>query len=429
MMEDASIGLTTAARRVGAPAAEATVERDYDNSPWSSIELSGGEDTNTVVGGVPHAPPRERYVEESSHGIIQTPHANDILLGRGGQINQHPGNEVFRAWISERKQDYILAKAKKDKTRISEEIYNSVKSTIPPGRFLTKMMAPGRKTNNHIVEEGGWWIEVDYNRAHSKISQCLREGAPALKSQRKARITPRSRTTRRSGRSPGKKMSTLLSTLKSPKPVASQNTLKPSYTNRGMGSAFGKRGVRVRDVFSEHGTPPLSLPPHIPLVHMEEFTQPISAVASAIPTPQTPRKPTPSELEGNSMFAFTNIQSITQASFVSPLSTPPAIGVANPTTPKLNLEKQTSSDPFFTRNHSLSDHPFIMESADEPFVNPFTSDLPGDNIVGGELDSGSSGVSESLKQWAKTIGGKSSGSSSSNHSNNIGTTRKRRSIE
>ena len=290
-MEESSIGMTTA-YRVGTTAAEeaiASVERDYYNS---SVDSRSSIEAATII-VVPHAHPLERY-GESSQGIIRTPHANDILLGRGGQINQHPGNEAFRAWISERKEDYILAKVKKEKTRISDEVYKLVKSTIPPGRFLTKMMAPGRTTNYHIVEEGGWWIEVDYNRAHSKISQCLREGAPALRSQRKARITPRARTTT-SRKSPGKKMSTLLSTVK---PVASQHVSELSDANRGRGSAFGKRGVRVRNAFADDGDTSLDPPPHLPLLHMDEFTQPISAVARAIPITQALRTPTQSELEG-----------------------------------------------------------------------------------------------------------------------------------
>lgn len=250
--------------------------------------IAGGEVTGIVIGGVPHAPHGE-----SSHGIIKTPHANDVLLGRGGQINQHPGNELFRAWISDRKEDYILAKVKKEKTRISDEVFNRVKSSR--GRFLTKIMAPGRKSSNRIVEEGGWWTEVDYKRAHSKISQCLREGAPALRSQRK-RVTPRARTTRRK-KSPGKKIN-LLSTATPPKPVTSQHAPELGYANIGRGPAFDKQGVRVCDIFADDSTPSLNPPPHLPLLHMDEFTQPISAVAQAIPAPQTPHKLTKSEVEG-----------------------------------------------------------------------------------------------------------------------------------
>lgn len=333
--------------------------------------IAGGEVTGIVIGGVPHAPHGE-----SSHGIIKTPHANDVLLGRGGQINQHPGNELFRAWISDRKEDYILAKAKKEKTRISDEVFNRVKSSR--GRFLTKIMAPGRKSSNRIVEEGGWWTEVDYKRAHSKISQCLREGAPALRSQRNARVTPRARTTRRK-KSPGKKIN-LLSTATPPKPVASQHAPELGYANIGRGPAFDKQGVRVCDIFADGSTPSLNPPPHLPLLHMDEFTQPISAVAQAIPAPQTPHKLTKSEVEG----------------------------LANSTMPRLDLERDSLS---LTRNNSLSDHSFLMENTNEPFVNPFISDLSGD-IGRDELNSGGGGVSKSLKQWANAIRGRSSGSSS-----------------
>ena len=106
-----------------------------------------------------------------------------------------------------------------------------------------------------------------------------------------------------------------------------------------------------------------------------------------------------------------NIPQLTQASFISPPST------------SAELEKQTGRDLSLSRNHSLSDHSFLMEYNDEPFVNPFTSDFSGD-IGGEELNSGSSDVSESLKQWTHTIGGRSGGSSSSNQ-NKIAITRRR----
>lgn len=35
---------------------------------------------------------------------IRQPNPQDVLSGRGGGINSHPGNKAFRQWISERKE-------------------------------------------------------------------------------------------------------------------------------------------------------------------------------------------------------------------------------------------------------------------------------------------------------------------------------------
>ena len=40
---------------------------------------------------------------------------HDVLLGRGGGINGHVGNRVFREWVHERKEDYNLAGTKAEK--------------------------------------------------------------------------------------------------------------------------------------------------------------------------------------------------------------------------------------------------------------------------------------------------------------------------
>lgn len=45
---------------------------------------------------------------------IRTPNPQDVLSGRGGGINSHEGNKVFRQWVNERKSDYNLAQNKKE---------------------------------------------------------------------------------------------------------------------------------------------------------------------------------------------------------------------------------------------------------------------------------------------------------------------------
>lgn len=104
---------------------------------------------------------------------IRTPTNTDVLLGRGGGINNHIGNRVFRDWVRERKDDYNLAPSKTEKTRVAKEVMERVHSQSPPGRFLQKDPSAG--------SSGGWWVEVDELRALSKTSQALREGAPQIR--------------------------------------------------------------------------------------------------------------------------------------------------------------------------------------------------------------------------------------------------------
>jgi hypothetical protein len=103
---------------------------------------------------------------------IRTPHENDILCGRGGFVNNHPGNQIFREWVHERKNRYNLAVRKLEKTRISREIIKLVRSQEPPGRFLRE--DPDEKGKI-------WWVEIDNVKAVTKTSQALREGAPRIR--------------------------------------------------------------------------------------------------------------------------------------------------------------------------------------------------------------------------------------------------------
>jgi hypothetical protein len=114
---------------------------------------------------------------------IRTPHPNDILCGRGGSINNHPGNKTYRRWVHERKNQYNLAISKAEKARISREILNLVQALDPPGKFLTKDPDAAPLMGNVV-----WWVEIDDDKAMAKTSQALREGAPAIRATHKHEI-------------------------------------------------------------------------------------------------------------------------------------------------------------------------------------------------------------------------------------------------
>ena len=84
------------------------------------------------------------------------PTNEDILFGRGGYVNTHPGNIKFREKALELRPWYEVSTNEK-KYNISKVLIESVK-----GRFLEKA-------------SDGLWHEVSGNGIRKKASQALRE--------------------------------------------------------------------------------------------------------------------------------------------------------------------------------------------------------------------------------------------------------------
>lgn len=107
---------------------------------------------------------------------IRTPNAQDVLSGRGGGINSHKGNKVFRQWVNQRKEEYNLAQNKKEKIAVAMQVVRQVQQQVPvPGRFL-------QRDPTTIGGNGGqWWVEIDEAKALAKTTQALREGAPKIR--------------------------------------------------------------------------------------------------------------------------------------------------------------------------------------------------------------------------------------------------------
>jgi len=88
----------------------------------------------------------------------------DVLLGRGGMTNKHPGNVRFRTLVDSLKPRYIaLGSSKKKKKQFSEHLMHTVMEY--GGRFL-------------VCHQGkiGVWTEADLATSRKKCSQALREG-------------------------------------------------------------------------------------------------------------------------------------------------------------------------------------------------------------------------------------------------------------
>jgi len=99
---------------------------------------------------------------------IKEPHEHDVLYGRGGGTNHHPGNKRYRQMVEDRKVQYIKSK-RLDKPTVSLEILREWRAQLPPGRFLK------------LDPKTSLWNDVGEKKAREKTSQALREKAPELR--------------------------------------------------------------------------------------------------------------------------------------------------------------------------------------------------------------------------------------------------------
>jgi len=98
---------------------------------------------------------------------------HDVLLGRGGGINNRPGNVRFRELVKQHKVRYIEAR-KVDKPKVAVDVVRIWRALTPPGRFLERTTGPDGKT----LLEPPVYHEVGDKKAQLKASQCLREKTP-----------------------------------------------------------------------------------------------------------------------------------------------------------------------------------------------------------------------------------------------------------
>mmetsp|Transcript_24988 Transcript_24988/g.39248 ORF Transcript_24988/g.39248 Transcript_24988/m.39248 type:complete len:441 (+) Transcript_24988:182-1504(+) len=115
----------------------------------------------------------KRVIDE---GRICVPNDNDILFGRGGYTNTHPGNIRFREKALEFRPVYERS-SKEEKYNISQMLLEAV--TSEGSRFLEK-------------GQDGEWHQVIGNGARKKASQALRErmkGTPRRKGSATANLT------------------------------------------------------------------------------------------------------------------------------------------------------------------------------------------------------------------------------------------------
>jgi len=91
------------------------------------------------------------------------PSHNDVILGRGGKMYQHHGNERLRRLTYDLRHEYAMA-TKKYKTNMSRKLVETVHcSWNPPGRFIERS------------KTGEMWVVVSPSQARDKVAQCFRD--------------------------------------------------------------------------------------------------------------------------------------------------------------------------------------------------------------------------------------------------------------
>lgn len=156
------------------------------NLPEVSAITQTGSPSSSTTGSTKKRKKKRRDIDESR--VIE-PTDDDVLFGRGGYTNSHPGNMKFRNKALELRPWYESS-SKEEKYNISELLLESVKSE--GHRFLEK-------------GSDGLWHEVIGNGARKKASQALRE---RLKGTRRS-------TTKRSSVEGGNAHSSSITSVKS----------------------------------------------------------------------------------------------------------------------------------------------------------------------------------------------------------------------
>lgn len=136
-----------------------------DESQTASPKKEGKPDTKKTK--EEEAARKKKYASWPMRDIKE-PHQNDVMYGRGGGTNHHPGNKIYRKTVEDRKLDYVNSK-RLDKPLVALEIIREWRAQSPPGRFLK------------LDEKTGLWHDVGDKKAREKTSQALREKAPEIR--------------------------------------------------------------------------------------------------------------------------------------------------------------------------------------------------------------------------------------------------------
>jgi hypothetical protein len=288
--------------------AEETIS--LNTMPLPTFSFAKAKPTSTVGGDVTYN--ANAADQGTSLRRFRTPSPHDVLSGRGGSVNAHPGNCQFRDWVAVRKEDYNLARTKQAKADICRAVVAQVLAL--GGRFLTK------ETPN-----SPWWIEQDDERVMAKTSQALREGAPKIREAHKEELGLTGNFSRRKPRNTLPNATTTSSVPSSKRNFGESVQSSPALNTE-------HNGKRVRVDYKGH------------MVLTNEDTPPLRSTES------------PQDNDTNaSLQDFQLMPAPSTLRFPPPLTRARLSGVPNST---------------LTRTHSLAISDIIADESYE-FVNPF----------------------------------------------------------
>mmetsp|Transcript_34569 Transcript_34569/g.83816 ORF Transcript_34569/g.83816 Transcript_34569/m.83816 type:complete len:424 (-) Transcript_34569:2152-3423(-) len=311
---------------------------------------------------------RNTLYDPSGNLRIRKPHPHDVLSGRGGGINSHPGNKVFREWIRVRKEAYNLAVTKAEKAEVAHQVMNLVRNQQPPGRFLQR--DPNSTTGYSL------WVELDGNRALAKTSQALREGAPQIRAAHREEMGWKMERARKSKR---KSRAGSTSSTSSSVPV---NNSKSSLTRTKMIAPATPMNKAIRALqdnvdqakrLANQQSQPLAtinVPP--PLMSNEDFEAKFARQPKRgkfFRTQDTTPTLTSVPVSLNSVPVITS-SAPTSANIAVPMALPPVSGSANANT----IANANSNRLLRTNSLALSDFSntdMKEEDLNQDFVNPF----------------------------------------------------------
>jgi len=72
----------------------------------NTIDITTSSAKNSKLPPTSNSPPRPQ-VPPGHGGPVRTPHPHDVLSGRGGRVNSHPGNVHFREMVDSYKREYL----------------------------------------------------------------------------------------------------------------------------------------------------------------------------------------------------------------------------------------------------------------------------------------------------------------------------------
>eukprot|EP00591_Stephanopyxis_turris_P002810 CAMPEP_0195523964 /NCGR_PEP_ID=MMETSP0794_2-20130614/23494_1 /TAXON_ID=515487 /ORGANISM="Stephanopyxis turris, Strain CCMP 815" /LENGTH=472 /DNA_ID=CAMNT_0040654079 /DNA_START=360 /DNA_END=1778 /DNA_ORIENTATION=+ len=144
-----------------APSVGTIIPEDDECNTLVGHEHGKGDTPHSNPSAIPK--PSEDAGTDTNNVCIQ-PQINDVLCGRGGMVNNHPGNQRFLKIVEQNKPQYdSLDKQHKKKTELSQTIVDQVHAY--GGRFLKK------------EKKSGAWCRAENIDARKKVSYAFRDAS------------------------------------------------------------------------------------------------------------------------------------------------------------------------------------------------------------------------------------------------------------